>query len=550
MATIPAITGSDGFAPQYDPDARWCYWNLDEIYTGGPGLNRYVPKVNDWVIDRNTRSTLEVTAVDAFTLIPTLTPLSSIGVDGSELIGPGSDSYRVYLDVSVTPHVMAVDARLKIHGSMNSFAKIFRGTNVGNTGHVLSFLYDGNGQFLTNNIPLELAAIDNHTNTTIKSVSVCHTNEELSDGELVTIVIYNEQGHVVTKRALIVENTSFIRNIGAGTRYISHISVKSAFLSASDTHLLEYPLNVPLQAFNMIGVVHYSDGDTLELPVDGGKFKMLGLERFVSTVPGQEIQLALSYALETNEVCYGAVSADGKYVTEAFRLISVPQNGAFTVKLFGYPHWVDSTVGYVMKWMMMDLNRDILFDVTPYVYYNTNSDVFSPLSYNNIQNLSVRINLRDVSGAFKPYIHTQTIAVVLKEPGDALTTHWVVGFEPGQNPFYGNNLFAKTTMVNANLWKVNITSSFANQTDWLQALYHDSKPLMDRRTEIAAPTPTHFVIIKGASREEFPITQWSEDLFVGMPLGSTGTLMVEFIKRTTNNDLRLAVAGLPIIPVI
>lgn len=545
--TQAPVTGSDGQAPSYDPDGRWTTWSLSEIYIGDAGLHKYVPKVNDWVQDTDSNAVYVVSAVDPMTLISTLTlKTAEFPPDNSDLlVTTTADSYRAYLDTSVVPYILAIDVRLKIPGSDTQYVKIFRGGDLAN-GHVVSFLYDSQGTYLTDQIPLELAAIDNHTNNSIKVVTVCHTNERMKDGERLIVVVYNDQGHVVDKKAVIVENTSFIRHIADGTKYISHISIDSPFISQSNSSVLEYPINVPLQAFNLFGIVHYSDGSEIKLPIDGNKFRLLGLENFVSTVVGQEIKLALSYKLDPTETAYGAVSGDGKFVTEPYSLITTVQDGAYTVKLYGYPVWSDTSNQYAMRWYMMDLNRDILFDVTPYIYFNQNSDIFNPTGYNLVQNLSVRLNLKDVSSGLKSYIHTQTIAVVLKEPGTSTDTRWLVGFEANQTPFYGTDLFASVQMVNQNLWTVNVKNGRANQTQWLQDVYEATKPLIDRKKEVAAPTPTHFVFVYGNSRTEYPMSEWDQDLQVNGELNITGTLQIEFIKRTTTGDLRLAIAGLAI----
>lgn len=551
MATSPltGITGTDGHAPQYDPNGRWCWWDMDEIYMGEDGLNKYVPKVGDYVANRALRKTFEVTALDQFTLIPTLTDTE--GNTGLGLVDTVSNNYVAYIDTRVVPFVFTLDARWLIPGSMTSYCKIFKGTNATNTGKVLSFLYDQSGNFLTNNIPLETASIDNHTNIATKVVQQCHTNEALQDDEIVTAVIYDAQGHVVKKDYFRVENTGFIRSVSAGVKYVSHISLKSPFLSSSDQHRLDYPLNVPLQAFNMTGVVNYSDGSTLELTVDNTRFRMLGLERFVATAPGQEIPLVLSYTLDNDEIAYGNVSIDGKTISQAYSLVAAPQNGAYSVKLFGYPSWVDNILGYTMKWFLMDLNRDILFEVTPFVYYNNNGDAYNPTLYNQIQNISVRINLRDISNAFASYIHTQTATVVLKNPGTVTTgTQWLVAADPNQDPMYGNNLFASVQMINQNLWKVKVDAGIANQVSWLEQLYTYTRPVLDRKKEISPPAPTHFVVFHGNNRFEFPVAQWDSELTITDTLPLAGTLFVEFIRRNTTGDLRLAVAGLPIRPVI
>lgn len=550
------ITGIDGIVPVYDPNARWCWWNLQEVYVpNGPGAKRYVPKVDDYVEDTELYITYIVTYIDPVTLEATLVPINR-GTDNGVIntedvllgVGPGtqSDTYRIYLDTSVTPHVLAVDVRLRVAGTMAHHAKLFKGTDLGSTGKVISFLYDSSGTFLTQDIPLELVAIDSHVNYSIKVITVAYTNEKLLDGEIVTAVIYDTAGHVVSRRQLLVENTSFIRTANASQKYISHISLKSPYLSTTDNNTLNYPINVPLQAFNMIGVVHYSDNSTLEMPVDGSKFRILGLERYVATVVGQELKLALSYSLSPGEICYGAVSGDGKYVTEPYRLITTTQVGAYTVKLYPYPVWVDNNTGYRLKWFMYNLDRDISFDVTPFVNYNDNTNEFKPKSYGETQDLSVRLNLRDVSPLFISYIHIQKLQILLRETGEARTTNWSIGFEPGQNPQYGINLKARLETLSANLSRLTINSGATSLQDWLEKVYYATKPLIDRTREVKAPEPNFFAITVNGNRYEYPVATWNNPITIGATFEINDTLFIEFFRRSNGTDVLLSTSGMPI----
>lgn len=542
-------------APIYDPNGRWCVWNINEIYTGflSENLLRYVPKINDFVEDTAQAVTYKVTAVNPVTLLSTLEQVRTYGLttplsedDILTGVGPGtqSDTYRVYIDTSVVPYVLAVDARLKVAGTLTSTAKIFKGTNVEDGAQVVGFLFDQSGNVTTQNIPLELAASTGN-NYTIKNVAVCYTNENLPNGEVVTVVLFSDTGNVISKRQCLIENTSFIRGPSVSQKFISHISLKSPFLSNSNDHVLEYPLNVPVNAFNLIGRVHYNDGTISEHPVDGTKFKIHGLETFISTVPGQQYDLVLSYSLGTNEAAYGAITGDGKFITEPYSLTTVAKLGAYTVKLFVYPEWIDSINGYRLKWYMYNLDRNIFYDVSPLVTFNSNS-VFNPILYGTLQHLSVRINLRDVTGAFKSYIHVQNVDLVLRNQGTQRTTNWTVLSDPAQTQPYGDNVFAKASMVNQNLWHVKVDSGYTTLQHWLENIYINSKPLFDHNLENVLLTPNYFIIQVGNQSYEFPIDAWNDELTIGGALAINKTLIVRFIKRTNNADLQLSVAGMAI----
>lgn len=550
--SLSGIAGTDGVVPVYEPNTRWTTWSLKEIYLGQQGQNRYVPKVNDYVVDIDTAQYYKVDSIDPTTMVPSLKKITLVN-DGAFTdqdillgVGPGtqSDTYRVYIDKSVMPYALAVDARLKVAGTMVSSAKIFKGSEIYGTSEVISAFYDQSGNLLGQAIPLELVAMDG--NISIRTVPVCHTTENLADGEIVTVVFFSDNGHVVSKRQLLVENTAFIRSTDVATKYITGITLDSPFLSSGDPRLIQYPLNVPLSGLSLMGKVQYSDGSALTMPVDGTKFSLFGFEGYVATIVGQKFPLVLKYSLSDNEIVYGASVADGKFLTEQYRATTLKADGAYTVKLFGYPVWIDATQGYRIEWFLYNLDRNVMYRVTPYVKFNQNTRVFDPTAYGVLQHLSVSINLKDVNGTYRSYNHVQTIDIVLLAPGTDRTGNWTVGFDPAQNPPYGNSMFASYNMINANLSTVQIDFGAATQEEWLQRIYLNTKPMMDESRELAAPTPDFFALVLGDTQVEFPISQWNSALQLTTSLTNSGTLFVKFFKRLADTDLQLAVAGLPI----
>jgi hypothetical protein len=272
----------------------------------------------------------------------------------------------------------------------------------------------------------------------------------------------------------------------------------------------------------------------------------LGLESFVATIVGQEVPLVLSYRLDDNETVYGAVSADGKFITEPFTLLTQVENGVFTPKLYAYPEWNNTLSTYTLRWFLMDLRRDIMIDVSTFVHFNESSDVWTGNTYNNIQNLSVRINLSDVSESFPDYIHTQTLFIVLRRGGNVTGPKFEVGFEPNQANLFGQNLEASALMTNQNLWKVNLKNDISNITSWIEQLYYNTKPLFNIRREERAVMPTHFAIVVDGARFEQPITSWDKDITVSSNLDLYSNIYIEFLKIEPGNTLKLSVAGLPI----
>jgi hypothetical protein len=551
-AGLELVVGSDNIAPIYDPEGTWRWWAINEIWTGTTGSSKYVPKVDDYVIDPGIYEVFIVEFVDPVTLIPTLRLIrpNNMSVSFSEtdilfgINGNDPSNYVCYLDNSVTPHVLAVDKRLKVSGSMCSYVKIFKGTDCSQlTGHVLSKTYDAGGNYISENVPLSLVAIDTHINYSIKSVDVCHCTEDLLDGELVTVVTYSSQGHVVSKRQLLVENTSFIRSLNDSQKYVSHISLESPFMSAGSDHVIEFPLNIPINALNAIGVVHYSDGSIMKLPVSDPKFKLIGMEQYVSSIIGQKVELVLSYNLSASETAYAGINngIDQHYVTEPYTLVTTNPNNSYTVKLFCYPVFIDAINGYSLRWFLFTLDRNVVFDVTDKVRFSANTGAFNPLGYGYLQRKSVYLDLSLVSGAFKRFMHIQLVDIVLNdEPNDGLTS-WTIAHESiASRPVFGEGLHVSKISYTT----INISSGITDFTEWKQRVYLNAYPLINQAREVVSPNPTHFVVSVNEVTMEFPISEWHSNLFIGTNVGMYKTVFIEFIKKTSTGTMHLSVSAM------
>lgn len=549
-----SVVGTDGVVPTYLPDGRWCWWGLHEIYTGTSGSGKYIPKIHDYVMDPETYTVYVVDHLDQVTLIPTLREIRpanmSFSLATTDVLfgtGPGTPSeiYRVYIDKSVTPHVLSVDAALKIPGADSQYAKIFKSTNVGSTGTVVSLVFDNVGNIVSNNVQLELASYDSHINHTIKRVPPCYTTENLVDGDIVTVVFYSNAGHVVHKRQLMVEVTTFIRSINSATRYISHISLETAFMSPTMDHVINFPLNVPLNGMNMMGVVHYSDGSTLKLPVDGSKFKMLGLDQYLSSIEGQPMSLVLAYELGVGEVAYNGLSQDSLRITEPYTLVTVNPNNSYSVKLYVYPEWINETEGYGLRWWLFNMDRNTYFDVTGKVSLSSQTGTFGQKAYGYQQVKNVSINLNTVSPVFSNFIHTQTVEINLYRNPNETADAWTVGHEYViGRPNYGQGLLA--LMIANNI--VRIKSNIATYTDWKKKVYLDTYPLADTANGETPPDPTHFILQIGSMSKECTVDEWGDNItlpsninqFAGM------NLYIRFVRKIGAQVLQLGMAAMVI----
>ena len=67
MSEAIGVVGLDGKTPLYQPNNSWKIYSIDEIYLGKNGYNKFIPNVNDWVVEPKTGSIYVVVSLDNVT---------------------------------------------------------------------------------------------------------------------------------------------------------------------------------------------------------------------------------------------------------------------------------------------------------------------------------------------------------------------------------------------------------------------------------------------------------------------------------------------------
>lgn len=544
---IIGIVGSDGFTPIYTQSAAWKMWSIHEIYMGNTGQNKYIPKINDWVIEPETGITYRVSDLNNITFIPELSPINiSYSSSIDKIISSTNDNYRIYFDKSVTPWTLAVDGFMHIYSSTATVARIYKGAFIDNT-KIISRRFDNNGNFIGHDIPLQVVAMNSHTNYAIKNIPGCNTNSELIDGELCTVVIFDSNNKVLVRTNCIVEESTFVAQAYSEQKYITNIFMKSAFISVSQPDDVNYPVNLPLASFNPIGVVQYNDGSQIEYPVDGDKFKLYGLDQFVSTIIGHKVPLVLSYRMDANEAALDSVKNNNYYITRPYTLKVSNPNTSYNVKLFIYPVWINEINGYSYKAFLMNLDRNVLFDVTTLVNLASNSPTFNPTAYGITQRLIFSINLVNVSGIYNNFLHVQTVDIVLRGRANEPTNIniWEVGTQvPTSIPYFGTNLRATRDNVVNN--RVHIHNNFNTVEEFITNLYRNTIPLFNPNTELKAPEPTHFEIRYLDESIIVPINEYNNRFTFNTNIIMFSNIEIIFLKQTISGYLKLSVSSLTV----
>lgn len=539
------IVGTDGYTPVYQPDARWTIWSINDIFQGQAGQNKFIPKLKDYVVEPDSGSWYIVTNINEVTLIPELAPIS-FNNSNNILTSTALDNFRVYYDNTTKPYTLSVDSLMKIYSSTASFARIYSGTIVDQS-KIISQRYDNNGNFIGFDIPLQLVAYNSHDNYAIKSIPTCNTNVDLIDGDTCTVVVYDTNGRVLSKVYCILENTTYIAQAYAEQKYVVQISMKSPFIDNTNDSIVNYPVNLPMESFNPIGVVHYNDGTKIEYPIDGDKFRLYGLDQFVSTIIGHKVPLVLSYRLSNDEAALASINSDGIYVTRPYSLIVSNPNTSYNAKLFIYPRWIDNVAGYTYVAYLMNLDRNILFDVTNKIAIAPNSPTFKPNLYGATQRLVFTLDLSKVSGIFNYFMLVQTIDITLRGPASDMSVLniWEVNNNaPNTTSIYGTNLKATTDL--ATMKKLNIGNNIDTVENFISTVYRKSNPLYNPLTELQAPDPTHIQVSYGNESHIIPIENYNQDIQFTNPLVNFTNVQLLFIRNFIGTTLNLSVAEMTI----
>ena len=546
------VFGGDGESPLYDPEPFWREFSINDIFRGGPGKGKIIPKIGDHVRDPDIYATYRVVDVDQITFVPRLERIypdgTSFELNPIDILfgvgfGTAGDTYRLHVNNNVYPYVACPDSSLKVSGNLCKYARIFRVLEDG-TLEVISKVYDSSGRFISDMVNLEKVQIHQVENYSTKVVPPFKLTTRLNNNDHVVVYCYSDDNNIVSKRELLVEESAFVRSIDESLKYVTHISLKTPYLSNTDSSVINMPLNLTVSSLSIKGLVHYSNGDVKEFPIDGGQFALEGLEQLLSSIEGQERSLIAFYTLAANEVSFSSAGLDGRRVAAPYKMVVSNDNVSYSVKLFPAPIWRGDIYGYAIKWFLINMDRNKIFDVTDKIEFMEETGAFNPFGFGYIQRKQVSLNLQRVSPTFSNMNHTQVVDITLYgKPSVVATTPWIVRTESDTGvPEYGQGVFGKLV----NLTSIDISVGETVLDTWLDRVYYAMAPLVDPRVEVIAPRPTHFVLTYNDTSTEYSINEWNSRLSVTGPVTDNTNVIIKFIRKSTSGDMNLTVCSMAI----
>ena len=380
-----------------------------------------------------------------------------------------------------------------------------------------------------------------------------YTNKKLPNGQLVSVVVYNQAGSPIDIARMLVHNTNIVRHPEDSLKRIHSIEAINPYLSEVQPNTFYVPINATSGQLTMMAKVTYDDGTYSILPVgdetSNSKFKMLGLKHWSPTIAGVPQELSLVYQpTPQSEYAYLQGETANGSIEEAYRIVGMPADPARSLKLFVFPSWVSDLAGYKLEYWLYDLARAVSYRVpSGAVELSETSPAFDPFNYTATQYLDFGVRLGAVDGRYGAgERHYQRVLVQLLRSGGTRASNWRVKFANSQKNWYGDNLTGNVSSAGAGLSTIDVSQGETTKEGWLTKVYYNADPLFDPQTEVVAPEPTHFLLVTKSRSVEVPISQFKTAITFVNDLKEGETIYLKWIKRMTSGTLQLASTGLPI----
>lgn len=534
----------------------WDVYNPDTVKPGEESRYR-VPKEKEMVVDPIAQQWYIVSHVNwEGDLRSTLEPIFNSGGDGNSdplnsifgLPAGYQGEAIVGIDYSVRPNRAVVDGQVMAPGA--AYALLYEGNTVGENGKVISVVYGSNNEMISNRIPATLAAHHDLTNKEImvtQPFSVNRNAEELPDGSRATLVWFDHTGNMIPKaRSLTVQHTAMLRDHQVGKRYIRKVELLAPwFLNSGDPKTLNVPVNTVLQNLAFRAMVHYSDGSkSEELPIDGQKVILHGLNEHKPSTPGQRGTLTLVYNLDPDEYIYEAQPGNPNQYRDSYSLLAVDFDGAYSPKLYSYPTWVNGQ--YQLKHYLTDLDRSFIIDATDYVRINELSPAFRPTTYGVEQTIELNLRLSDVVPTFEPMIMRQSTTFILKAPGNEDGSKFDVRYSYDQSA-YNDPTFKAVNQADGRQ-QIEFGKGYESQDEWLEDTYYAVEPSYNTQREKGPMKPTHFEIeVSSGKVYSYTLSKWADKLYLDVQEPQGRTIFVRWVYESIQGErLLLATTGVSI----
>lgn len=536
----------------------------DELYVGGtltPGKVYHIANKDDLVF-RAGRGMYLVTHVTD-TGIPTLDfqkMTDGNPLDGQTKLYEGlakmstiSDSWLT-VNYAVDPAVATIDTRFLLFGVEIKSIKVFLGTDISKeTGKVISARYDNPGGIISESI--NLYRVTNDGSDVFRPYQF-NVPKNIKEKQIVTVVGYNSLGGAVSADTFLVRHSDAIAPSSMAKVYTTGIELLSSLIVTSNKRKLINTLGVAPRGSLMQCRVKYSDGSHVDLPIDGTKVKLEGLDTFNYKSLGSPGNLTLMYFPDEDEAATNLSTSVIPNLMENYQIQNTAAMSEFALKIYVVPHLVSRTAGYELKYFLTDDDYGVLIDVTSHMQEEgavkraNNEGDFLPLGYGIPQTLVLRLDVDKVfrsssssmQGMYPGYIQIQTVLVTLNNPILNTKDRWRIDYNADGANALGENQRAQYEQQNRLL---HIKGNNTTYNEFMENSYWKALPTYNPKDFSQALAPTHFRITTPTFTTTIRVDDWDKPIPIpqGATLSEDTTLMITWISDG-GTELYLAVTAI------
>ena len=469
----------------YDPDTDG---------TSSSAEGKYVLVAGSIVIDDTTDAeqgvAYYVSYVDPTTYKHTLKPmryLAQVEDTDISILSYGNDKYFLFFDDRVKPTLLNVSQTLVVFGAVAEY-RLVRTNNSG-TEECVSMYVDADGVVRGDRIPMtDMESINN-----AKMPTNCHTTFTITEGEAITLQMYDAAGVECAVVTLIARRAVLLNDLASTSDPIVKFDAECLQMSGEDFYIYKQQ---DVDHLNIQPYLIYADGSRQDLTIDNSQTFLLGIEDFIPSFPGYRQPLVLKYFLSAREIATDAtVVGNVRMMTCTKNLIVVANNTSYNCKITAIPQWNNATSSYDLKLYMYTDARDRVYDVTD-LFEIVEDTSYDGSLFGQQQHVVFRGDVSSYFGTTDPIIHTQDLYITLKPY--SLYERYVIKDSATDEYAYGVDVSLHRRPVihydEDSLMYFIPTTIFLTMASFLEEFYYRSHPMFHALTEAGPEVPTHFTV--------------------------------------------------------
>ena len=549
----------------YDPD-------IDGADPSASG--KIIPAVRSIVIDNRSSDwkIYLVKSVDSRTFKCTYMDFPYKTIDRrSMILNYGNDMFMLYYDNRTTPTRLTVDAKMILFGSNIASYRLLKGSDV------ISYTLEqgATAQYVPSTVPV-IEVTDKYVDG-IRRCNTCYTTSVLTDGDIVTLELYDSTGVMIAEVELIARKSTILNSLTAAFNPIIGFTAVANQMVGEEWYLYK---GQPKDNLSIYPEIRFADGSTYVVPVDNNACYMYGFDDIdtLTAKPGEKYPILIKYYINSRyqvDPSLNVVAGTKRVLSSSHTLVILERMAGSISKISVIPVWNAPTNSYSLKMLAYNGARDGVSDLTAKVFNDSSgtggfkenvciAGGFNPTRFGVKQDFTIKIGILTENGFSADY--EQSFSIILKSPSslpgiDTGRDRWQIINPSNPDIVYGVDNAAYNRPVV--YWDAEAsdggrhyisTSEFSTVDKFIEVFYRLSAPPIDVESgESEAPRPTHFRfrdVSGNLLTDSIAVEDYNRGIVIrslaGVPI-TGGTVVMEFLYNHNDSAVGAIVYGVPVL---